>query len=103
MSLSPARMNAEARNHFIKDQQPIEPGRDVAQSLEKMATNGNCPKMAAGRLENDTSDLRIIHQSSLDCVRIVGRNDDRVDRRLSGYAGNWFAFSRQISARDQVI
>src|SRR5438445_4168742 len=103
MSLSDARMNAEARNHFIKDEQPIEPGSDVAQSLEEIATNRNRSKMAAGRLQNDTTDLRIIRQGSFDRFRIVGRNDDRVDCRLPGYAWNRFAFGRQVSAGNQVV
>ena len=88
MSLRAARMNPEARNHFIKDEQPIEPGSDVAQSLEEVATNRNRSEMAAGRLQNDTTDLRIACQCSLDSFRIVRRNDDRVGRRLPGYAWN---------------
>ena len=59
--------------------------------------------MAAGRLQNHTSDLRITCQGSLDRFRIVGRDDDRIGRRLPRYAGNRFAFGRQISAGDQVI
>src|SRR5437899_7115504 len=96
-------MNAEARNHLVEDEQPIEPSGDVAQSLEKIATNRNRSKMAAGRLQNDTTDLRIIHQSSLDCFRIVGRNDDRVGGRFAGHAWNRFAFGRQVSAGNQVV
>src|SRR5438093_13248793 len=120
MSVRAARMNPEARDHFIKDEQPIEPDRDVAQSLEEIAANRNRAKMAAGRLQNDTTNLRIIHQCSLDSFRIVRRNDDRVGRRLSGYAwnrlvaasfqladvgqvGNLPPPDRQIRARDQII
>src|SRR5438045_744515 len=96
-------MNTETRDHFIKDEQTSEPSSDVAERLEKTAADRNRAKMPAGRLQNDSANLRIIRERSLDRFRIVGWNDDRVGGRFSWHAGNRFvAASFQLAGVGQV-
>src|SRR5262249_59740684 len=64
-ALCAARMDAEAGNHFVEDEQAIVLGGEVAERLEEVAAHGHTAEMAAGRLDDHTADALVLRQSAV--------------------------------------
>src|SRR5215471_6049857 len=103
MTLRATGRDAEAGDDLIKNKDTLMFCRQFAEGTQKLAANGNLPKMPPSRFQNDAADAEIGRKRPFHRSGIVGWNHDCLSLDLGRDARDRPAVVGGIGGRDDSI
>ena len=104
MSLGSTRVNSEAGNHFVENEQLAVFISQCTQSRQKLAANRNLAPVATRRFKNDCANFGVALELMFNEIQVVGRNDHRLVGDPIRNTRNCADFIWRVGARhDEIV